>query len=241
MGGVHKHTGIFNSIINTFELIDLHMNGGKYTWSNNQMNPTLERLDRFLVNKSWEKLFPLSLVYKMPRELSDHNPLVISLNINQPLRNLSFRFELSWLKHPDFLQKTQEIWDRRCHAETAFDKIQSKLKRFKQYFKWWGFNLQGENRKKKENLSQELMKLEQKEEEGTISLSQVERKVQLHVLLLAMHEEEEMYWFKRAHEKWLHEGDNNTAYFHRIANGRKRKTQYLSSQMKGRKSGGMRT
>jgi hypothetical protein len=177
MGGVHKHTRVFNSIINTFELIDLHMNGGKYTWSNNQMNPTLERLDRFLVNKYWEKLFPLSLVYKMPRELSDHNPLVISLNINQPLRNLNFRFELSWLKHPDFLQKTQEIWDRRCHAETTFDKIQSKLKRFKQYFKGWGFNLQGENRKKKENLSQELMKLEQKEEEGTISLSQVERKV----------------------------------------------------------------
>jgi hypothetical protein len=27
MGGVHKHTGVFNSIINTFELIDLHMNG----------------------------------------------------------------------------------------------------------------------------------------------------------------------------------------------------------------------
>jgi mannosylglycoprotein endo-beta-mannosidase len=87
--------------------------------------------------------------------------------------------------------------------------------------------LQVENRKKKENLSQELMKLEQKEEEGTISLSQVERKVQLHVLLLAMHEEEEMYWFKRAHEKWLHEGDNNTVYFHRIANGRKRKNSIL--------------
>jgi hypothetical protein len=121
--GVHKHTGIFNSIINAFELIDLHMTGGKYTWSNNQTDPTLERLDKFLVRKSWQKLFPLSLVYKMPRELSDHNPLIISLNMNQPWRNLNFRFELSWLKHPDFLHKIQEIWDHMCHAKTTFDRI----------------------------------------------------------------------------------------------------------------------
>jgi exonuclease III len=44
-GGVHKHTGTFNSVINTYELIDLKMSGGSYTWSNNQKNPILERLD----------------------------------------------------------------------------------------------------------------------------------------------------------------------------------------------------
>jgi len=41
-------------------------------------------------------------------------------------------------------------------------------------------------------------------------------------------EEEELYWFKRSHEKWLHEGDNNTEFFHRVANGRKRKNTILS-------------
>ena len=34
--GVHRHTGIFNSIINFFELRELIMNGGVFTWSNNQ-------------------------------------------------------------------------------------------------------------------------------------------------------------------------------------------------------------
>lgn len=75
-GGTHKPTNLFNSIINTFGLIDIHMTGGKYTWSNNQDNPTLERLDRYLVSKNWEDMFPMSLVYKLPRELSDHNPLI---------------------------------------------------------------------------------------------------------------------------------------------------------------------
>src|SRR6185312_15392782 len=41
-------------------------------------------------------------------------------------------------------------------------------------------------------------------------------------------EEEELYWLKRSHDKWLHEGDNNTEYFHRIANGRKRCSKIVS-------------
>ena len=41
-------------------------------------------------------------------------------------------------------------------------------------------------------------------------------------------EEEELYWFKRSHENWLHKGDNNTAYFHRVTNGRRRKSKIFS-------------
>jgi len=37
-----------------------------------------------------------------------------------------------------------------------------------------------------------------------------------------------LYWFKRSHEKWLLEGDSNTEYFHRVANGRKRKNTILT-------------
>jgi hypothetical protein len=37
-----------------------------YTWSNNQENPTLEKLDRILVSKEWEGIFPNALVKKLP-------------------------------------------------------------------------------------------------------------------------------------------------------------------------------
>jgi hypothetical protein len=39
--------------------------------------------------------------------------------------------------------------------------------------------------------------------------------------------DDELYWFKRSHENWLHKGDLNTDYFHRVANGR-RKNTFLS-------------
>jgi hypothetical protein len=87
--GLHKHSGVFNSITNTYELIDLQMSGGRYTWSNNHEVPTLEMLHRFLVCKNWEKTFPLAMVYKLPRdrEHSDHNPLILITEVKQSLRN----------------------------------------------------------------------------------------------------------------------------------------------------------
>jgi mannosylglycoprotein endo-beta-mannosidase len=45
---------------------------------------------------------------------------------------------------------------------------------------------------------------------------------------MKIYEEEELYWFSRSSEKWLLEGDNNTAYFHRVANGRRRKNTMYS-------------
>ena len=68
----------FNSVIQFYELRELYMNGGLYTWSNNQENPILEKLDRILVTREWEDLFPQAMVNKLPREVSDHNPLIIS-------------------------------------------------------------------------------------------------------------------------------------------------------------------
>jgi hypothetical protein len=132
------------------------------------------------------------------------------------------------LKHPEFLHQVKNIWERSYQAEIAFDRIQEKLKRCKQYFKGWGFNLHGETKRNKERLRQELSDLEQKEEEGLLHLNQMQRKIQILTSLLTMMEEEELYWYRRSHENWLHKGDNNTKYFHRIANGRKRKNTILS-------------
>lgn len=141
---------MFNSIIAAHDLIEIGMTGGKFTWSNNQSNPTLVKLDRFLMSKQWEDIFPRVVVSKLPREVSDHNPLILQVINNQThIKHLGFRFELSWLKHYTFLEKVQEIWETPCHAKSAFDSIQNKLKLFKKYFRGWEFNMQEEKKRKK--------------------------------------------------------------------------------------------
>ena len=172
-----RYSKTFNSIIDSYDILDLGMSGGKFTWSNNQSPPTLERLDRILISKSWEDNFPSAMVFKLPREVSDHSPLIFTTFQQQPLNGLSFKFELSWLKDPNFLTLVHDIWAKPCHAYCAFDRIQAKLKRFKQFFKGWGFNRQGEQRKMKAALQKELLSLETMEEVQVLDLTQLHRKM----------------------------------------------------------------
>ena len=69
MDGVHRHTPLFNSVIHFYELRELIMTGGLFTWSNNQDNLVMVKLDRILVNKEWEDLFPQANVKRLPREI----------------------------------------------------------------------------------------------------------------------------------------------------------------------------
>ena len=78
-------------------------------WSNNQDPPTLEKLDRILVTSGWEDLYPQVMVRKLPREVSDHNPLIISCGIMKKPSNIQFRFELNWLDNPEFKQEVNRI------------------------------------------------------------------------------------------------------------------------------------
>ena len=126
------------------------MSGGMYTWINKQDPPTLEKLDRILVTNSWEDIYPHAMVKKLPRKISGHNPLILCSGQNKKMPHIQFKFELNWIDNPNFLQEVDKIWGRPCRAKSPLDKIQQKLKLVKRYLKGWGFNLQGELRKKKE-------------------------------------------------------------------------------------------
>jgi hypothetical protein len=230
--GVHRHSGLFNTLIHMYELRELIMTGGMFTWSNNQEFPVLEKLDRVLMSKEWEDLFPLAMIKKLPREVSDHNPLILLIVSNAPTKTIQFRFELSWLKNPDFFSQVDRIWNKPCRAKTTIDKIQQKLKLVKQYFKGWGLNLQGTLRKLRMELHEELITLEELEELSTLSSDQWQRKTWVLSEILRLLEEE-IYWYNRSHDNWLLHGDLNTKYFHRVASGRKRKNTILSFDHKG--------
>jgi hypothetical protein len=137
------------------------------------------------------------------------------------------------LKNPEFYHLVEKIWTKPCRAKSCIDKIQQKLKMFKQFFKGWGFSLQGELRKKRKEFQIELTELERIEEEIGLNSIQLDRKVWLLCENLKSLEHEELYWYERSHEKWLLQGDSNTTYFHKCANGRKRKNQIFSLENEG--------
>jgi len=62
---------LFNRIINMYELRDLALQEGKCTWSNNRADPTLGKLGRVFISEKCK-------IKKIPRYVSDHNPIVYS-------------------------------------------------------------------------------------------------------------------------------------------------------------------
>jgi hypothetical protein len=69
-------------------LREIIYNGRKLSRANNNKSP---KLDRMLMYPDWEENFPLSFVYALERELSDHTPLIIDIGNHvktAPLLNL---------------------------------------------------------------------------------------------------------------------------------------------------------
>ncbi|KAG2615883.1 hypothetical protein PVAP13_3NG045571 [Panicum virgatum] len=161
--------------------------------------------------------------------MSDHNPLLLCTD-NTPVgkKTSAFCFETSWINHPDFHPKVKEIWEKPVRGNNIIDIWNIKIKRVKKYLKGWSQNIKGHRRKEKNELQDELLLLESLEEDGPLPAELLQRKTDIQTVLSKMLAEEEQFWHKRANSKCLLKGDNNTEFFHRIANGKKRKNKIFS-------------
>lgn len=83
-------------------------------------------------------------------------------------------------------------------------------------------------RKKRKIIQNELSELEGIEETSGLSPSQFAKKADLLTENLNLMLDEESYWHNRSHQNWLHKGDLNTSFFHKCANGKRRKTKIIS-------------
>jgi exonuclease III len=134
----NRYSEMFNWIINSYRLREIALAGGKFTWSNNHAIPTLEKLDRLLMNDKWESLFPLTTLRKRPRLMSDHNPLLLCTEQEQKKKAKHFSFETSWLKQEEFIIKVKEIWTKPVVTKDAIEKWYIKLNIIQKFLKGWG-------------------------------------------------------------------------------------------------------
>jgi len=88
---------LFNAVIDALNLRVLDLLGRKFTRANNLPNQTFEKLDRVLCCTDFESKYTHSTVYALPREISDHTPLLFSTNDTSTTYQPQFKFELGWL------------------------------------------------------------------------------------------------------------------------------------------------
>jgi hypothetical protein len=76
----------------------------RYTWSNIQSSPLLERLDWFLAYVSLITNYPGSMAKTLSRDTSDHFSCLVFISANIPKAKV-FQFENYWLLHDEFMQR----------------------------------------------------------------------------------------------------------------------------------------
>lgn len=100
---------LFNSTISFLGLSEIPLQGKKFTWSNMQSPPLLEKLDWVFTNSSWTITFPETICSALVREVSDHTPLLITISTSIPRASI-FRFKNFWLMRDDFQQILVDNW-----------------------------------------------------------------------------------------------------------------------------------
>jgi exonuclease III len=98
----------FKNLIDELSMMDIPLQGRKYTWSN---GTAMEKLDRFLISPSWNNVFPAVTQKALPNIASDHCPLECQCSTTFPQAN-TFKFENYWLKLEDFRSLVQTTWEQ---------------------------------------------------------------------------------------------------------------------------------
>ena len=222
----NRYPFLFNAIINGLNLRELDLTGRQFTWANSNVIPTFEKLDRILMSTEWEQKFPLSIVQALSRDISDHTPLLLSTGERSHCRNQPlFRFELSWLTIEGFYDMVASVWRNETSGDSPLDKWQAKIRRLRKYLRGWAKDYLGAFRKEKKELLSLLDDLDKKAEILPLQSHELDLRHHLKDRLSKLLREEETKWFQRCKTTKLLQGDDNTKFFHLIANGRHRKTR----------------
>jgi hypothetical protein len=67
----------FNNTIDDLQLLELDLNGRAFIWSNEQNEPTMTRIGRFLATTEWHQLFPSADLQAICTMTSDHCLLIM--------------------------------------------------------------------------------------------------------------------------------------------------------------------
>jgi hypothetical protein len=84
--------------------------------------------------------------------MSDHNPIIMGTKKVAEVKSRDFRFEKSWLLHPDFQVRVDKAWKTPLRANDSISVIQEKLRKVKNSLKGWGANVRGDSLKLKKRI-----------------------------------------------------------------------------------------
>lgn len=101
-----------------------------------------------------------------------------------------------------------------------WNKKQSFLRRF---LKGWEINTKKERNQHKTELTSLIQEMDSQADLRELDVEEWNKRYEMEPELEHIYEMEELFWHKRCGDMTLLQGDRNTEFFHRMANGRRRR------------------
>lgn len=141
-GGDLDEMFMLNDAITALRLVELPLYGRKFTWTNKQDDPLLERLDWFFTSNSWSLTYPSTSVWPLVMETSDHVVCLIKISTDIPKCNI-FRFENYRMEHENFMAVVQHGWNLPTTQTDKAKLITEKFKNLRRVLKYWHTKISG--------------------------------------------------------------------------------------------------
>jgi len=117
-------------------LNEVKLLGKKYTWTNMQLSPLLEKLDWIFTSNSWLNSYPDTTARAMDMVPSDHCPCLVSVSTVIPKSNI-FRFENIWLQHLEFHDILSSSWNQAFDSSSSAKNLTAKFKLLRRKIREW--------------------------------------------------------------------------------------------------------
>jgi hypothetical protein len=118
-----------------------------------------------------------------------------------------------------------DVWNKETRGNTAMQRWQNKIRRLRQFLRGWAKNMNGAYKKEKQELLRKAEEIDKKAESQLLRQCEWDLRQSIHERITHLLREEEVKWFQRAKTTTILKGDNNTKYFHMVANGKRKKTR----------------
>jgi hypothetical protein len=202
----------FNHTIDYLQLLEIDLNGKFFTWSNEQDDPSMSRIDRFLATTEWHGKFPQANLQAIGIMTSDHCPLVMQGCSDFGFYR-GFRFEAFWTKIDGFGEVVQQAWTSSVSSSDAILRLHVKMVRTAKALKIWSRKTVGNFKVQLAIIQTVLTFLEKAQESRQLSGDELEFRRSLKLKILGLVSVQKARAKQHSRLVWMRLGDANTKFF----------------------------